>query len=304
MEDNKETFSDEVTLNELFQILWAGKWRIITFTFIASVIVVFYSLSLPNIYRSEALLTPVVAENGLSGSLENLGGLGALAGDVFGGESSDSNSAQAMEKVTSLSFFTNQIMPQIFLPNLVAVESWSLGTNKISYDDEVYDADSETWTREYSFPQNPEPSAQEGHRAFLEHLTVTKDLKSGFVTLAVEHQSPVIAQKWASLVLSEINSYYRKKDKIVGEASISYLKEQAATTGYTEIRKVIADLAQRETQKLTLIEASEFYVFDVIDPPAVMERKHSPVRSIICIVGAIIGGFMGVLSVLFRHYFR
>ena len=41
-----------------------------------------------------------------------------------------------------------------------------------------------------------------------------------------------------------------------------------------EIRKVIADLAQREMQKMTLIEATDYYVFDVIDPPAVMEEKQ------------------------------
>ena len=56
------------------------------------------------------------------------------------------------------------------------------------------------------------------------------------------------------------------------EASINYLTEQVAKTGYTEIRKVVADLAQREMQKMTLIEATDHYVFDVIDPPAVMEK--------------------------------
>lgn len=302
--NNLESFEDEITLVELFKILFAGKWTIIFYTTVASIFIVFFSLSLPNIYRSEALLTPVAAENSLGGALESLGSLGALAGNILPTEATDSNSAKAMEKVSSLSFFEEKILPQIFLPNLMAVESWSAKSNIVTYDDDIYDQETDTWTRDYSFPQTSVPSAQESHRAFLEHLDVAKDMKTGFVTFAIEHQSPFIAEKWASLVVSEINAFYRQKDKVEGEASINYLTEQVAKTGYTEIRKVVADLAQREMQKMTLIEATDYYVFDVIDPPAVMERKFAPSRAIICIIGAILGGIIGVIVVLLRHYLR
>lgn len=302
--NNLESFEDEITLVELFKILFAGKWTIIFYTTVASIFIVFFSLSLPNIYRSEALLTPVAVENSLGGALESLGSLGALAGNILPTEATDSNSAKAMEKVSSLSFFEEKILPQIFLPNLMAVESWSAKSNIVTYDDDIYDQETDTWTRDYSFPQTSVPSAQESHRAFLEHLDVAKDMKTGFVTFAIEHQSPFIAEKWASLVVSEINAFYRQKDKVEGEASINYLTEQVAKTGYTEIRKVVADLAQREMQKMTLIEATDYYVFDVIDPPAVMERKFAPSRAIICIIGAILGGIIGVIVVLLRHYLR
>lgn len=302
--NNLESFEDEITLVELFKILFAGKWTIIFYTTVASIFIVFFSLSLPNIYRSEALLTPVAAENSLGGALESLGSLGALAGNILPTEATDSNSAKAMEKVSSLSFFEEKILPQIFLPNLMAVKSWSAKSNIVTYDDDIYNQETDTWTRDYSFPQTSVPSAQESHRAFLEHLDVAKDMKTGFVTFAIEHQSPFIAEKWASLVVSEINAFYRQKDKVEGEASINYLTEQVAKTGYTEIRKVVADLAQREMQKMTLIEATDYYVFDVIDPPAVMERKFAPSRAIICIIGAILGGIIGVIVVLLRHYLR
>ena len=45
----------------------------------------------------------------------------------------------------------------------------------------------------------------------------------------------------------------------------------------------MAELQQQEIQKLTLMEASEFYVFEYIDPPAVMEKKSEPSRAMICI---------------------
>ena len=56
-------------------------------------------------------------------------------------------------------------------------------------------------------------------------------------------------------------------------------------------------------QQLTLIEANQSYVFDFIDPPAVMEKKSEPKRALICILITLFGGMLSVILVLLRHYF-
>ena len=61
-------------------------------------------------------------------------------------------------------------------------------------------------------------------------------------------------------------------------------------TGLSEIKQVLAQLLQEETKKLTLIEANQYYVFDYIDPPAVMEEKSEPKRALICIFMVLILG--------------
>ena len=65
---------------------------------------------------------------------------------------------------------------------------------------------------------------------------------------------------------------------------------------------VIAEVLAQQIQTLTLIEANNNYVFDFIDPPAVMEKKSEPRRAIICIVGALLGGFIGVIFALFKFF--
>ena len=59
---------------------------------------------------------------------------------------------------------------------------------------------------------------------------------------------------------------------------------------------------QEEIKKLTLIEANQYYVFDYIDPPAVMERKSEPKRSLIFILSALLGGMLSIVLVFIRHY--
>ena len=70
---------EDIDLIALFKVVWVGKWKIIFVTGIAAILSVFYALSLPNIYKSEVLLTTVGASSGGGGSFGGLGGLGGLA---------------------------------------------------------------------------------------------------------------------------------------------------------------------------------------------------------------------------------
>lgn len=296
----KEYVEDEIDIAVLFKALFQGKWIILSFTSIASILVVIYSLSLPNIYTAEALLVPLSSKDNVGGSVQELGGLASLAG-ISLGESSD-NSAIALEKLHSLSFFEEKILPQINLPDLMAVESWDPGSNSMTYDEEIYDPSTQTWTREITSLQTPQPSAQESFIVFMEHVSGIKNIKTKLVTISAKHHSPFIAKQWADLLIKEINSFYREKDKKEATFAVDYLNEQLSKTRLSEVKLVISEVLAKQIQTLSLIEANENYVFDFIDPPAVMEKKSEPRRAIICIVGALLGGFLGAVVALFRFF--
>ena len=296
-------FDDEIDLRELFYVLLEGKWIIVSLTAFVSIIGVIYSLLLPNIYESKAMLVPVNSSSGISGALGSYSGLAGLAGISLPSGGDEGNSAKAIQKISSLSFFENNILPNIHLPDLMAVKSWNSKTNTLTFDDSIYDTNSNTWIRDYSYPQQQIPSAQESFEVFkTAHLSLSEDKKSGFITLAIKHQSPFIAKQWVELVINQVNAFYRQKDKSESEKAVSYLNQQISITGLSEIKQVIAQLLQEETKKLTLIEANQYYVFDYIDPPAVMEKKSEPKRALICILSALLGGMLSILLVLIRHY--
>ena len=296
-------FDDEIDLRELFYILLEGKWIIVSLTTFASIAGVIYSLSLPNIYESKAMLVPVNPSSGISGALGSYSGLAGLAGINLPSGGDEGNSAKAMQKISSLSFFENNILTNIYLPDLMAVKSWNYKTNTLTFDDSIYKMNSNTWVRDYSHPQQQIPSAQESFEVFLTgHLSLSEDKKSGFITLSIKHQSPFIAKQWTELVINEVNAFYRQKDKSESEKAVNYLNQQISMTGLSEIKLVIAQLLQEETKKLALVEANQYYVFDYIDPPAVMEKKSEPKRSLICILSALLGGMLSIVLVLIRHY--
>jgi LPS O-antigen subunit length determinant protein (WzzB/FepE family) len=307
MENNNNTNildrDDEIDFKELFDILWNGKWLILSVTSFFSITAVIYSLALPNIYQSSAILNPVTAEGNASQALGGLGGMASLAGINLSTQSGDSNSVKAIKKLSTLSFFENNILPNIFLPNLLAVESWDPTSNNIAYREDIYEEAKQSWVRDVEYPQAQTPSAQEAFAVFRsEHITVSTDKDTGFVVLSVKHQSPFIAKAWTDLIVKQLNNFFRTKDKSEAQAAVTFLSTQIAQTNFAEIKQVIAQLLQQKTQQLTLIEVSDFYVFEYLDPPAVMERKSEPRRSLICLLGAFLGGCFSILFVVIRHY--
>lgn len=306
MMDNNEkinSYNDEIDFKELFNVILGGKWIIFIITSIFSIAAILYSLSLPNIYKSQALLSPSEGTTVLNQSMSSYSGIASLAGINIPSQSSDSNAVKAIEKLKTFSFFEKNILPNIYLPDLIAIDSWNASTNEISYKKDLYDAVSEKWIRDFKFPQKQTPTPQEAFNIFVENnILVSVDVDTGFVRLAIKHQSPFIAKAWTELIVNELNEFYRKKDRTEAEMALKFLNNKIAQTNFAEIKLVIAQLIQQKTQQLTLIEANKYYVFDYLDPPAVMERKAEPKRSIICIIGLIIGGLLSILIVLIRHY--
>ena len=293
----------EIDLSELLNVLFQRKLIIISFTSFITIIGVIYSLLLPNIYESKALLAPVNSSSSISGALGAYNGLAGLAGINLPSSGDESNSAKAIKKIGSLSFFENNIITNIYLPDLMAVKSWNSKTNKISFDNDIYDTSTNTWVRDFSHPQLQIPSAQESFKVFTrKHLSLSEDKKTGFVYLSIKHQSPLVARQWAELVVNEVNNFYRQKDKLESEKAASYLNQQISLTSLSEIKEVLAQLLQEETKKLALIEANKFYVFDYIDPPALMEIKSEPNRLVIFMISALFGMVISILLVFIKHY--
>jgi LPS O-antigen subunit length determinant protein (WzzB/FepE family) len=302
---NSPLYSDDkIDIRELVNILWKGKIIIVFLTGFVSLITVIYSLQLPNIFESRVLLAPVNPSSGISRTLKGYSSLAGIAGVTIPVGIDESNTSKAIKKINSLSFFETNILTNIHLPDLMAVKAWDSKTNTIVFNEDLFDTNSNTWVRDYSYPQKQIPSAQESFKVFTkQHLNLSEDKKSGFITLAIKHQSPYLAKQWVELIVNEINNFYRQKDKLESEKAANYLNKQLSLASLSEVKEILAKLLQEETKKLTLIEANKFYVFEYIDPPAVMEEKSEPKRAFICVLGAIFGGMLSIILVFIRHYF-
>jgi uncharacterized protein involved in exopolysaccharide biosynthesis len=297
---------DEIDLKELFIALWKGKWLIIITSFFASVIAVFYALSLPNVYKSEALLAP--AEESSSGGLGALagqfGGLASLAGVNLGGASGDKVTI-ALELLKSRQFIGEFIEKNDLKPVILAVESWDQSSNSLLYDESIYQESTGTWVREANPPKKAVPSVLEVHKEFLkQNLAVSQDKETGLVKLSIKHFSPFVAKDIAAKLVAAINNKMRQNDISDAQKSIDYLNNALRETNVADMQQVFYQLIEKQQQTKMLANVRDEYVLKVIDPPIVAEEKSGPKRAIICVLFVMLGGFLGVMIVLVKNFIR
>jgi len=284
--------------------LWAGKITIILTTFVASVIAVAIALSMPNIYRSEALLSPVSADGGgMNGLASKFGGLASLAGVSLGGGGFD-KTTMGIEVLKSRTFFADFVSKYPVMVDLMASNGWDSNTNKVLIDTEIYDVDSHVWVREAKAPRKSEPSVQEAHEEFSKLLSVSQDKESSFITIAIEHYSPYVAKQWVDWLVQDINNTIRNQEVQQAQRSIDYLLNQIEQTKLAELQMGFFELIQSQTETIMLANASPEYLFKTLDPAVVPELKAKPSRALICVLGGLLGGMLGVLVVLVRHFAR
>ena len=296
---------DEIDLRELFMVLWSGKWLISAVTGLAAAISVVVALSLPNIYTASALLAPAESSGGgLSGLMKQYCGLASLAGVSLPGGEEGSRAQLGMQLMKSRAFIGDFVERRDILPELMAVESWDVGSGRIIFDPDDYEADTTTWIRDVDLPKQPKPSLLEAHEEFMDILGVSEDKQTGYVTVSVDHHSPVIAAQWVNWLIEDVNAAVKAQDVTEAQKSIEYLKQQVANTSLADLQAMFFELIQSQTETVMLAEVRPEYVFKTIDPAVVPEEKSKPSRALICVLGTLLGGMLGMVIVSIRHYAR
>lgn len=296
-------YDDEIDLSELFHVLWDKIFYIGAITSVFSLISIIYALMLPNIYQSKATLMAVEQGSGMSGMVGRMSGMASLAGISLDSKSS-SKDQEAIARIKSFEFFSNNFLPNIKLENLMAIKKWNQASNTITYHASDFNSDSGQWLRKAKPPRSNIPTSQEAYEEFMEIMSVNKDKKSLLVTLSVEHKSPFIAQQWVEIMINQIDQVMRDQDRQTATKSIEYLNSLAPTVNYEEIKKALSALQQEQMKRLMMVEANDNYIFKVLDSPIVPEVKSRPKRSLIVIWGTILGMVLSALGVLVFNYTR
>ncbi|MCU8006065.1 Wzz/FepE/Etk N-terminal domain-containing protein [Shewanella sp. SM87] len=300
------TSDDEIDLRELFSVIWQGKWLIIAITAVFAIGAVIFAIKQPNIYKSEALLAPASEEQGggLSGLASQFGGLASLAGVNLGAKGGADKTELAIEVLKSRQFTSDFIQRHNILADLMAAEKWDRDTDQLIYDPKLYNEQTNIWVREVKAPFKPEPSMQEAYKVFSKMIAVNKAKETGMVTISVEHLSPEVAQQWVAWLIQDINKVMKERDVAEANRSSEFLNKQIALTNVADIRTILYKLVEEQAKTIMFAEVREEYVFKTIDPALSPEEKAKPKRALICVLGIMLGGLLGVMFVLIRYFVR
>lgn len=273
---------DSISLRELSGILWRGKWIVLGMAFLFASASILFALSRTEIYRAELVLVPAEAKGsfGLGGQL---GGLAALAGVTVGG----GGSIEAVATLRSREF-ARKFIEEFQLLRVFFADEWNSATNQ------WLSPDPDDW-----------PDIRDAVKHFQEEmLEVREDRQTGLVSVVLEWKDPVEAARWANLLVDRLNERLRGRALAEAEANVAYLREELAQTKVVGLQQSIGRLLESELQKLMLARGNEEFAFRVIDAAESPKNRARPKRTLIVIVGTMLGGMVGIFVVLVMRALR
>ena len=124
----------------------------------------------------------------------------------------------------------------------------------------------------------------------------------GIGTIGIVDNDKVELSNLNRQIIYNINEFMREIDKEDAQNAMDFLNETANSTNVQSIKEVIGRIVENKMQTLMLASTNKAYVFKVLDSPIVPEIKSGPIRSIICVIGTLIGGALSLLIVFIQHY--
>jgi len=296
----------EININEVLNLFWQKKFLIITVSFVFALISAIYSLAMPNKYFSSVTLT--VSEkssgnSGLSSFSSQYGNLASLAG-INLGPTSDGKLILAQKIINSRDFVKRLISFKNVLPNIIAAKSYDLENDFIKYHDDVFDSKKGVWTYKPRAGKKIPPSYLEAHKIYSEEILYVdyEEDDPDYLIVGIQHVSPKFSKAFLEMIVKELNKIKREKDLEEAEKALTFLEEQLKKTQNIETVNSISQLIESQLKIKMLANVREDYLVTVIDEPFIPETKFSPRRSLITIIGFLIGFVLSLVYVTVKKY--
>ncbi len=287
---NEHQQAESLTLTRILRGLYRDRFTIFTTTFLVSLASVIYSFSINNIYRSETYLKLSENPSNYSESssvMEAAGGLSSLLGLSLG--SNDKLVLSNIKKIQSRSFLRSLIENDIsFLNKLYASKSFDALTKELKFNSSNYfDSLDEMKNSELVFFKVFEK--------YKKSLNLDLDQDSGLLLVSFDHVSPIFAKEALDKITNEINLSARKKSLENANKNLFFLNQELANNQNLLVKRNIGNLAEKELNKKMFAEVhTKEFLFEIVEPPFIPEKKIKPTRSLFLIFGIIFGILAGV----------
>jgi uncharacterized protein involved in exopolysaccharide biosynthesis len=262
-----------------------SKWKVLLATALGvGVLAAVITLQLPNIYRSQVVLTIVDSnDSSLSSSIGGqLSGLAALAGVQLGagGGKREERLATLQSQGMARDFITaNKLAPILFR------DKW--------------DESRRAWRTD----EKP-PTLEDAVRLFVGDVRViAEDKRTGIVTVSMEWKDPQTAARWANSYVQMTNERLRTQALDNARLSIEFLNRELEKQDLVQSRDAIYRLIESQINKAMIANVQREFAFKVIDAAVASDRKRkvAPRRSLITAAVSVLTTMLVAGVILYRR---
>ncbi len=290
---------DEIDLRELFKTLLNNKWKIIFFTIIVTTCSIFYSLTIPNSYKSETVLVPQGQSKGAS-----LGGLSALAGlagvDISGG--GDVNAFDSLSAIIAdFEFNKELIIKYNLIEKLANDENFIFAMNDSSYY-QMLKSKTSSEVKDVSLDEKLFLSYQK----LKSIVSMSQDKKSSTILLIAETNDRFLAKELVEIYLIEATAKLREIEMSDVNSQIKFYQDELSKANDVALKEQLSKLTSTLMQKRVLSQANRYYVVKQLTLPQVayIKDKTKPKRALIVVVSFVTSLILAIFGVFLLEFMK
>jgi len=279
---------DELNLKELWKVLVEYKFLIITITILTTLSVIYYTSTMPTVYKAQVLMLPSSGgSSGSSFSSGKLGGLASMAGISLGGSTAGIEGEQALARLKTRSFLVDHIKEKNLKPILFA----------------------NRWNEQSKIWLDEAPSDREASELLLDMIIISMNPedRAGLVTFSLEWKNPDNSNKIADIangLVSDINFKAKQRANLEAKNSISFLEKELEHTSILNSQTILYSMIEQQIHKIMIANIRDEFVFKIIDPAVIPERAESKPTLMIILIGIVLAIFLGSFLAVSINYFK
>jgi len=289
---------DEIDLRELWETIKGGKKIIaLIMTVIVSITFV-YVLSIPNSYKSKAVLIP--AESGSQPG--QLAGLAAMAGINLG-------SASMTPDVAFSSLLDNYEFMKKFIVKNNILEYYT----KDDFDKNyvfalgfrgIYDFLKSDSKKEKKIDNEGEIFALA--KKLKSSFSISADKKSGLISIEYIDKDRTYAPKMVDMFLRDASAYLVDNGLNNIDARLKYFEQEMSLVDGFELRQSLSAIISKILQEKVMMKSKKYYQCDLLSAPyePYIKDKAKPKRALILIVSFITSMILGIFIVFFLNFIK
>ncbi len=283
---------DEIDLKELLDTILKYKKFIAIFTFITVLTTFIVVIMMPNVYKSEIILSPQVKSKNIGGGLSSLA---AMAGINIGGSGDSSDPYVVMKAVLSDDSFYRYMIEKYNL-----IEKFSNPQNI------VYPFGLKFKNKDDENKPLEEKIFELTKKLKKDVINISQDKKSSLITLSVTYKDRYLANDLVQLFLKEIINKVKENDLKEMKKQIIYYKKELANTNDVTLKEQLSKSLSALLQKEVFSNANEYYfVSKIVDSHvAYIKDKIKPKRALILVVSFITSLIIAIFIVFFREFLK
>jgi uncharacterized protein involved in exopolysaccharide biosynthesis len=269
-------------LLDYLNVLLRRKGLIFFVAIIAGLAALIVTLTMPDVYRSEATIIPRPRDEDSGAKISPLQDLVGVAGEIVRfGSRGDVDKIEIVLKSREL---TRRVVERYDLMPDLFEEQWDPLMN--------------------GWKEGPAPTFQDAFDLLFGMIGVRRQSGTDILTVAFEHEDPRFAKIMVANYLAELSESLREETLEEAAQNKRFLEEQLDATSDILLKEKLWILLSKEIEKEIFLKAQRYHGFIVLDPPIAPDpnKKVRPNRPLIFILSVVSALLVAILLAALLEY--